>query len=264
MKHPFTLLKQKWPEYFLEILVITIGVLGAFWLSSWNENRKTGNLKREIIIQLRKDLQSDLGDLKGDLSRLKQGVISMERIEDYINNNVPYTDSMCFDFYWITIDEYTYPIGNGYRMLINAGIDILQDDTIKTYLSFLHEDLYPRIDKYSGFNPDINEYLMPYYSKHFRVNTDTSLSFQLKMEEGTLSWLFFENAFGVEIDYLIGYHPLNFDVLKKDPEFGILTRNAKSFRVYKIRRYRSIIGITEYLIGYIDEKYPWAVNDENE
>ena len=262
MKSILKTISQKWPEYLLEILVITIGILGAFGLSNWNENRKTSDLEREIIIQLRNDFQSSLGDLKGDVSSLKQGVVSMERIEDYIEKDVPYADSMCFDFYWITKDEYTYPIGNGYRMLMNAGIDILRDDTIKTYLSFIHEDLYPRIDKYTGFHPDIGEYLMPYYSKHFRANTDTTLKFQLETEWGTRGWPFFENVDGVEIDYHIGYHPLDFDALKKDHEFGVLTKSTKSFRIYKIVRYKSIIGITEFLIDYIDRTYPWASNEE--
>ncbi len=56
MKKIFKTLKKKWAEYLLEILVIMIGILGAFMLNSWNEDRK----ERIEEISLLKDLDSDL------------------------------------------------------------------------------------------------------------------------------------------------------------------------------------------------------------
>lgn len=264
MKQIFATLSKKWSEYLLEILVITIGILGAFALNSWNANRQVAQLEKEIIYQFRSDFQSSLGDLKGDFTILKQGLLGIERIEDYLAQDVKYVDSMCFDFYWITRDEYTYPIGVGYRMLENAGIDILSDDTLKSYISYIHEDLYPRIDRNSGFYPDINGYLSPYYAKHFSANTDTTLKFTIAFERGSLTWPYRSERFGLMVDQLIGYHPIDFEALKDDPEFELLMRNTKTFRLYKLQRYQAIISITEYLIEYMDRKYPWLKEVDTE
>lgn len=59
MKKVLDTIKRKWPEYILEVLVITIGVLGAFTLNNWNENSKDRKIEREYLENLKTELNAN-------------------------------------------------------------------------------------------------------------------------------------------------------------------------------------------------------------
>ncbi|MCL6257668.1 hypothetical protein M3O96_01120 [Aquiflexum sp. TKW24L] len=64
MKRILTTFKEKWPEYILEILVITIGILGAFALNNWNEQNKAKSLEKEYISRLIEDLTKNKAHIR--------------------------------------------------------------------------------------------------------------------------------------------------------------------------------------------------------
>jgi hypothetical protein len=71
MKTILSVLRRKWAEYILEILVIILGILGAFALDNWNEQRKDRVLGQEHISKIYGDLKSDVDKLNIAVDLLK-------------------------------------------------------------------------------------------------------------------------------------------------------------------------------------------------
>ncbi len=80
MKRILTTLSQKWPEYLLEILVLIIGIYGAFAVDNWNENRKSDAEEINLFKNILTDLQSDSLLAVGCLKQLEIQLTVVDRM----------------------------------------------------------------------------------------------------------------------------------------------------------------------------------------
>ena len=94
MKKIIDHLKENWIRHGFETLVVTIGILGAFTLNNWNENRKQRIIEKQFLYQLVDELKSDLESAKQLASGHRSIGLSGEIVARSLEEDLPFSDSL--------------------------------------------------------------------------------------------------------------------------------------------------------------------------
>ena len=78
MKKILNHLTTDWYKYLLELIVITAGVLGAFALNNWNENRLARKLEKKYMSSLIVELDRDIKSLELNKQRLESFALNLK------------------------------------------------------------------------------------------------------------------------------------------------------------------------------------------
>ena len=73
MKKILETLKRKWAEYLLEIIVIIIGILGAYTLNNWNEEKKDRELERNYLSDINAEFKENKIQFERGMASHKKG-----------------------------------------------------------------------------------------------------------------------------------------------------------------------------------------------
>ena len=126
MKRILSTLSQKWPEYLLEILVIVIGIYGAFALEEWNENSKNRRYKQLMVQNIEKEFEINSIQLNNILAYDRQSISACEELLDLINvSEIPIEfqlDSLINNMYALWSFD---PTSGALRSAISSGITLL-------------------------------------------------------------------------------------------------------------------------------------------
>lgn len=172
MKRIFTTLSQKWPEYLLEILVITAGVIGAFALNNWNENSKKQGQETEYLNELSRDLSKDLEDLEFNINWQEERLKSNTAVLTYIIERREFTDSVGFHLSNILYPVHFVSHTSAYEAIKNVGIEIITNDSLRREIVTLY-DWYEKHLQYFETHDDHRvqyDYLLPVYLEHVKVH----------------------------------------------------------------------------------------------
>jgi hypothetical protein len=188
MKRIISVFKQKWPEYILEILVITIGILGAFALNNWNESQKSNRFEQEILTLIGENLTRDSASITAELNSAILAIQLTDSILDRVNQKI-YDEQLNLWMGKVIKFERFRSQSSGFEVLKSKGIDVLQDKQLQVDLITYYDEtlflLYQAIfDVEDAFNAD----WIPVVKREFN-----DFAFRVRLEPRD-SKEFFENS----------------------------------------------------------------------
>jgi hypothetical protein len=138
MNRIFITLKKKWPEYILEILVITIGILGAYALNDWSANRSRKQTELKILKEIKSNLELDLIDLNEN----RQGHFTNLKVLDSLNRGEEFQltkEQVALNLYGAFRDYIYTPQRSAIETLTAKGVDLITDDSLRINILRLYD-----------------------------------------------------------------------------------------------------------------------------
>ena len=196
MKPIIDTLKRKWSEYLLELIVITLGIVGAFALNNWNEARKETTLENTLLREIKLGVESDLIDLNENIENCRRVQGGQETFINWIESDQTYNDSLSSHIAATYSSTHFSSSKMPYETLKQLGMRIVKNDSLRNQIAKLYDISYPTYVQFSDLYERNLHSFLDHSSQHFNeitwdgriikpfniknLKTDNSYLFKLK------------------------------------------------------------------------------------
>lgn len=160
--------KGNWIKHGFETLYVIVGILVAFSLEDWNENRKANNTEIYILNELISGLSADSSTFSFNNAKHNQAIRSCEIILNALNGDEVYNDSLAFHF--AAINYYTILGSNrgAYESLKSMGFETISNKSLRLQIIDIYERMYTVFKANEKILVDeIQELKRNFYPYHF-------------------------------------------------------------------------------------------------
>lgn len=170
----FKHLRSDWFKYGFETLAVVVGILAAFALESWNEERQFKDQTLAFLRNIESNINEDMEELASMMDHLD---LTIERAESLITSY----KTASFDAYeasvfsgWLNVEKSFQVNRSGIDALINSGrLDLLSPE-----LTYDLQQYYALCDKLAEREAISNNFIQsryePYHFEHYMETTRLS------------------------------------------------------------------------------------------
>ena len=144
-----------------EIVLVVIGILIALSINNWNEQRKSIQKGRDILVDIKENVEFNTIQFQKDIEIIGEVIKSIDIILENITVTKIYNDSLDKHFRRVTYWETSRWKSSGYKSIISHGVEIIESKKLRESIIDLYEISYPEIAEYTRLAEDMNASLTP-------------------------------------------------------------------------------------------------------
>ncbi len=160
--------KENYIRHGFETLYVIVGILVAFSLNDWNENRKAQNTELSILTELINGLEIDSNVLNSHIDLHNQAIQSCEIVLKAFNELEEYNDSLAFHFAAVHYYTVFASTRGAYESLKSMGFESISNKSLRLEVINLYDQWYNIIlTNQNILINDIHELKRNFHPDHF-------------------------------------------------------------------------------------------------
>lgn len=133
-----------------EILLVMIGILLAFQVNKWNENKKANILEKDLIKEIKFGLISDLNDVNSNIEGQQEVIKNQQLVINWIQSDKEYQDTIAKSLAFTYRATYFAAYDGPYETLKQIGMRRIHNDSLRNQISNLYNLVYPNYRKFDN------------------------------------------------------------------------------------------------------------------
>jgi hypothetical protein len=128
-----------------EIVLVVIGILIALQINNWNEGRKELGKGREIMQEIKENLEYNNEEFKKEIKEEQSVINSIDIVRENLKLHKGYLDSLGFHFLNVAYWPPFIKKSSGYEALKSQGVEVIKSAELRKAIIDLYESKYEQL-----------------------------------------------------------------------------------------------------------------------